>query len=192
MDVGRGPGGEEKATKWGVKKTFKGMVALNEKKPAHRSPSDMAQQLLSDQLQAEMAHQAGIINKFTRIDPRFKEIREELARRSRRRKDNNEEDIVEELYVDAHRMVSVQLGGTITDLKNIIQKSGIKLNMAEIHPGEPTDVTFVKMSKYFMSKKDDRNSLFYVNLALQISPESTVGTHVQSFFKPNNSFFFDQ
>ena len=41
-------------------------------------------------------------------------------------------------------MVAVQLHGTHTDLKNIIQQSGMKLNMAEMHPGEPNDETFVK------------------------------------------------
>ena len=47
-------------------------------------------------------------------------------------------------YVDAYRMVAVQIGGANTDLKNIIQQSGMKLNMAEMHPGEPNDDTFVK------------------------------------------------
>ena len=53
-------------------------------------------------------------------------------------------------YVDAYRMVAVQLHGTHTDLKNIIQQSGMKLNMNEMHPGEPNDETFVKqvMSLY--------------------------------------------
>ena len=47
-------------------------------------------------------------------------------------------------YVDAYRMVAVQIGGANTDLKNIIQQSGMKLNMAETHPGEPNSDTFVK------------------------------------------------
>ena len=47
-------------------------------------------------------------------------------------------------YVDAYRMVAVQLHGTHTDLKNIIQQSGMKLNMTDMHPGEPNDETFVK------------------------------------------------
>ena len=41
-------------------------------------------------------------------------------------------------------MVAVQLHGTHTALKNIIQQSGMKLNMNEMHPGEPNDETFVK------------------------------------------------
>ena len=41
-------------------------------------------------------------------------------------------------------MVAVQLHGTHTDLKNIIQQSGMKLNMNDMHPGEPSDETFVK------------------------------------------------
>ena len=47
-------------------------------------------------------------------------------------------------YVDAYRMVAVQLHGTHTDLKNIIQQSGMKLNMTDMNPGEPNDETFVK------------------------------------------------
>ena len=41
-------------------------------------------------------------------------------------------------------MVAVQLHGTHTDLKNIIQQSGMKLNMTDMNPGEPNDETFVK------------------------------------------------
>ena len=46
-------------------------------------------------------------------------------------------------YVDAYRMVAVQVGGS-SDLKNIIQQSGMKLNMTDMNPGEPNDETFVK------------------------------------------------
>ena len=60
---------------------------------------------------------------------RFKEIREELARRNRRKQDEN---IVEEFYVDSDRMVAVQLSETFTDLKNIIQKSGMKFALSEM------------------------------------------------------------
>ena len=44
-------------------------------------------------------------------------------------------------------MVAVQLHGTHTDLKNIIQQSGMKLNMTDMNPGEPNDETFVKQVK---------------------------------------------
>ena len=71
-------------------------------------------------------------------------------------------------------MVAVQLSDTYTDLKNIIQKSGMKVNFGDIHPGEPTDVTFAKQAHYFMGKYDYKNALFYVNLALEINPESLV------------------
>ena len=40
-------------------------------------------------------------------------------------------------------MVAVQVGGS-SDLKNIIQQSGMKLNMTDMNPGEPNDETFVK------------------------------------------------
>ena len=49
-------------------------------------------------------------------------------------------------YVDAYRMVAVQVGGS-SDLKNIIQQSGMKLNMTDMNPGEPNDETFVKQVK---------------------------------------------
>ena len=45
-------------------------------------------------------------------------------------------------------MVAVQIHGTHTDLKNIIQQSGMKLNMTDMHPGEPNDETFVKQVTY--------------------------------------------
>ena len=67
---------------------------------------------------------------------RFKEIREELARRNRRKQDEN---IVEEFYVDSDRMVAVQLSETFTDLKNIIQKSGMKFALSEM-----TGESFIK------------------------------------------------
>ena len=51
-------------------------------------------------------------------------------------------------YVDSYRMVAVQIHGTHTDLKNIIQQSGMKLNMTDMHPGEPNDETFVKQVTY--------------------------------------------
>ena len=50
----------------------------------------------------------------------------------------------------------------------------MKLNVAELHPGEPTDVTFAKQAHYFMSKYDYKNALFYVNMALEINTESIV------------------
>ena len=43
-------------------------------------------------------------------------------------------------------MVAVQVGGS-SDLKNIIQQSGMKLNMTDMNPGEPNDETFVKQVK---------------------------------------------
>ena len=45
-------------------------------------------------------------------------------------------------------MVAVQVGGS-SDLKNIIQQSGMKLNMTDMNPGEPNDETFVKQVKFF-------------------------------------------
>ena len=55
-------------------------------------------------------------------------------------------------YVDAYRMVAVQLHGTHTDLKNIIQQSGMKLNMTDMNPGEPNDETFVKQVRFKVSE----------------------------------------
>ena len=40
-------------------------------------------------------------------------------------------------------MVAVSIGAH-TDLKNIIQQSGMKLNMTDMNPGEPNNETFVK------------------------------------------------
>ena len=45
-------------------------------------------------------------------------------------------------------MVAVQIHGTHTDLKNIIQQSGMKLNMTDMNPGEPNDETFVKQVRF--------------------------------------------
>ena len=78
-------------------------------------------------------------------------------------------------YVDAYRMVAVQLSDTFTDLKNIIQKSGMKLNLAEMSSYEPPEITLAKQAAYFMNKYDYKNALFYVNLALQINRENLVG-----------------
>ena len=44
--------------------------------------------------------------------------------------------------------------------------------------GEPPDVTFAKTAHYFMSKYDYKNALFYVNLAMDINPESVVRSHM--------------
>ena len=71
-------------------------------------------------------------------------------------------------------MVAVQLSDTFTDLKNIIQKSGMKFAMGE-QGGEQPDVTFAKTAHYFMGKYDYKNALFYVNLAMDLNPESVVG-----------------
>ena len=46
-------------------------------------------------------------------------------------------------------MVAVQVGGS-SDLKNIIQQSGMKLNMTDMNPGEPNDETFVKQVKFVL------------------------------------------
>ena len=46
-------------------------------------------------------------------------------------------------YVDAYRMTAVSMGAS-SDLKNIIQQSGMKLNITDMNPGEPNDDTFVK------------------------------------------------
>ena len=51
-------------------------------------------------------------------------------------------------YVDAYRSVAVEAHGAHTDLKNIIQQSGMKLNMTDMNPGEPNDDTFVKQVIY--------------------------------------------
>ena len=40
-------------------------------------------------------------------------------------------------------MTAVSMGAS-SDLKNIIQQSGMKLNITDMNPGEPNDDTFVK------------------------------------------------
>ena len=101
-------------------------------------------------------------------------------------------------------MVAVQLHGTHTDLKNIIQQSGMKLNMTDMNPGEPNDETFVKQvwvlkrfgyialllywnvnefvikiyiyfqAKYHIKKYNYEKALYYVHVALEYNPESLV------------------
>ena len=57
----------------------------------------MQQQLMDEaRLQTAKSEQP----KYQRTDARWKEIREELARRSRKKQ---EEDVVEEFYVDSYR-----------------------------------------------------------------------------------------
>jgi hypothetical protein len=55
--------------------------------------------------------------------------------------------LLNDSYVDAYRQVAVQVG-THTDLKNIMQQSGIKMNMTDMNPGEPNDETFVKQVRF--------------------------------------------
>ena len=62
-------------------------------------------------------------------------------------------------YVDAYRMVAVQVGGS-SDLKNIIQQSGMKLNMTDMNPGEPNDETFVKQVKFVLLDSNTTLSYF--------------------------------
>ena len=58
-------------------------------------------------------------------------------------------------------MVAVQVGGS-SDLKNIIQQSGMKLNMTDMNPGEPNDETFVKQVKFVLL--DNRLTLSINNI----------------------------
>ena len=74
-------------------------------------------------------------------------------------------------YSGLYRMVSVQLSDTFTDLKDIIQKSGMKFAAGDFGHEKP-EHTFAKTAHYFMSKFDYKNALFYVNLGMQINPES--------------------
>ena len=65
-------------------------------------------------------------------------------------------------------MVAVQLHGTHTDLKNIIQHSGMKLNMTDMNPGEPNDETFVK----------------------QVCPKCVLISYISSFMVKNKYLLF--
>ena len=68
-------------------------------------------------------------------------------------------------------MVAVQVGGS-SDLKNIIQQSGMKLNMTDMNPGEPNDETFVKQVKFVLWDNNItlfRQSIIYLIIASNIN-----------------------
>ena len=75
-------------------------------------------------------------------------------------------------------MVAVQVGGS-SDLKNIIQQSGMKLNMTDMNPGEPNDETFVKQVRIFLL---DNNAtlLFHQSIIYQI-----IASNINIMFRQN-------
>ena len=83
----------EKKSKWQKDKELKELQAQKDQRLQDDDKKITAherQQQLIDESKLQRANQP----KYARTDPRFKEIREELARRSRRKQDD--ENIVEE------------------------------------------------------------------------------------------------
>jgi len=78
-------------------------------------------------------------------------------------------------YVDAHRGISVRLGGPESDLKNEIDKSGIA-NFArdENSPGAPNDVMYLKQAEHLMRKGAYKPAIVYLDTALGINSASKV------------------
>ncbi len=60
-------------------------------------------------------------------------------------------DFVSPRYVDAHRGISVQLGGEITDLKAAMDKSGLCTSTnTERQPGQPNDEMYLKQAEHLV------------------------------------------
>lgn len=93
-------------------------------------------------------------------------------------------------YVDAHRGISVQLGGPESDLKTEIDKSGIaSFARDDNSPGCPNDVMYLKQAEHLMRKAAYKPALVYLDTALAINSGSKVkmiGIYLQH--NKNNSF----
>ena len=81
-------------------------------------------------------------------------------------------------------MVAVQVGGS-SDLKNIIQQSGMKLNMTDMNPGEPNDETFVKQVRIVLLDNgiitSFHQSIIYLIIVSKISIYVQAKYHIKKY-----------
>ena len=78
-------------------------------------------------------------------------------------------------YVDAHRGISVQLGGEETDLKAAMDKSGLCTTATiERLPGQPSDDMYLKQAEHLMRKGVLAPALAYIDQAMKMNPDSKV------------------